>query len=246
MHRLKTGLIFLCLAIVGCARLLAPGDDDYDGGNQLVNPGFEMDRAGWRYMDASPYWINFEVSDQVARSGRRSARIHIEQLADGSTRRALVAGIVQEPRPARFPERVGGWYRVDEFEKSDDQTDLYLQLVVIVWGDPRTPEIVSPENPPQQLKNYQLRYYLAGITEPPFVLINAKLQFVEKQSKPEMGTWVHFEMPVRADFQKLWGTVPEGYNRIRLLFEARWDNLPAGGSALADVYFDDLYFDYGP
>ena len=126
------------------------------------------------------------------------------------------------------------------------ERDLYLQLVVIVWGDPRTPEIVSPENPLKQLKNYQLRYYLAGITEPPFVLINAKLQFVEKQSKPEMGTWVHFEIPVRADFQKLWGTVPEGYNRIRLLFEARWDNMPAGGSALADVYFDDLYFDYGP
>ncbi len=246
MHRLKIGFIFLCLSILACSRMFASGVDDYDGGNQLVNAGFEMDRAGWGYRDGSPYWIDFKVSDQVAHSGRRSAHVHVEQLADEPTRSALISGVVQEPRPARFPERVGGWYRVDEFEKSDEQTDLYLQMVVIVWGDPRTPEIVSPKNPLQRLRNYQLRYYLAGIIEPPFVLVNAKYQFVEKRSKPEMGTWVHFEMPVRADFQKLWGTVPEGYDSIRLLFEARWDNLPAGGSALADVYFDDLYFDYGP
>ncbi len=246
MHGLKIGLTFLCLASVGCARLLASGVDDYAGGNQLVNPGFEMDRAGWGYRDASLHWIDFNVSDQVAHSGRRSAHVHVEQLTGDPTRRVQIAGVVQELRPARFPERIGGWYRVDGFEKSHEQIHLYLQMVVIVWGDPRTPEIVSPKHRRQRLTNYQLRYYLAGVIEPPFVLVNAKHQFFEKRSKPEMGTWVHFEMPVRADFQKLWGTVPEGYNRIRLLFEVRWDNLPAGGSALADVYFDDLYFDYGP
>jgi hypothetical protein len=28
---------------------------------------------------------------------------------------------------------------------------------------------------------------------------------------------------------------------LRLLFEARWDHLPAGASVSADVYYDDLY-----
>ena len=103
MHRLTIGFIFLCLSIVGCAQFFAPGVDDYDGGNQLVNPGFEMDRAGWSHRDASRHWINFNVSDQVAHSGRRSAHVRVEQLADEPARRVKIAGVVQESRPKAAP-----------------------------------------------------------------------------------------------------------------------------------------------
>jgi hypothetical protein len=242
-RRIPLLLLLLLVLVCGCAGL--PGAcDDWENGNQLVNASFEMDRAGWGFRDSSPAWTGFSVSDDVARSGRRSAHVRVEQRAGVPTRKALISGVVQEPRPPRFPERIGGWYRVEAFEKSDEATDLYVQAVVIVWNDPRTPEIVDPEHPAKRLTNYQLRYYLAGITEPPFLLSNARVHFVEKRERPEMGKWVHFEMPVRADFEKLWGTVPEGYDRIRVLFEVRWDNMPEGGTAVADVNFDDLYFDF--
>jgi hypothetical protein len=57
--------------------------------------------------------------------------------------------------------------------------------------------------------------------------------------------WTHFEVPLRADFERLWGVVPEGYDWLDILFEARWDHMPRGTGVRADVYYDDLYLDYG-
>jgi hypothetical protein len=47
---------------------------------------------------------------------------------------------------------------------------------------------------------------------------------------------------VSEDFERLWGKAPEDFEKLRLLFEVRWDNKVAGASAAeADVYYDDLY-----
>ena len=47
------------------------------------------------------------------------------------------------------------------------------------------------------------------------------------------------------DFEKLWETVPQGFDKIRVMFEVRCDNKRAGeGPVHADVYYDDLY--WGP
>jgi hypothetical protein len=116
--------------------------------------------------------------------------------------------------------------------------------VVIVWDDPRIASIVRSERPIGKLPNYQVRYYLAGLEEPPFQLLNARFEFVAK-GPPRLGVWTHFEVPLRADFERLWGVVPEGYDRLGIFFEARWDNMPEGTSLRADVYYDDLYLDYG-
>jgi len=54
----------------------------------------------------------------------------------------------------------------------------------------------------------------------------------------------YFEIPLREEFERQWGGVPTGYDRLRLLFEARWDNRPAGSRIEADAYFDDLFVGY--
>jgi hypothetical protein len=213
-------------------------------GNLLVNPGFEAGREGWSYPTHSKHWKDFEIVESGARTGRRAAYLQLERDGSAPPKQVEVHGVVQELRPEPFPERLGGWYRVQRWEKDSERTALYLQLVVIVWDDPRTASIVNAEKPRGKLRNYQIRYYLAGLEEPPFQLLNTRTEFVAR-GPPKLGAWTHFEVPLRADFERLWGVVPEGYDRLRILFEARWDNLPEGAGVRADVYYDDLYLDYG-
>jgi hypothetical protein len=151
---------------------------------------------------------------------------------------------MQEPAPARFPDVMGGYYRVETWEKGADVTRLYLQAVAIVWS-PDAPSVVDPADPAANagLENYQIRFYLAGLDEPPFPLRNAKVAFVARGA-PEPGEWTYFEIPLRAEFERQWGRVPSGYGKLRVLFEARWDGRPPGSRVAADAYFDDLFLGY--
>jgi hypothetical protein len=153
-----------------------------------------------------------------------------------------VFGAYQELRPERFPERLGGFYRVERWEKSDAAVKLYLQTVVIVMGDPRAPALVAPDFSRRIIRNYQLRYYLAGLAEPAFHLRNAHIVF-EGTAPPRLHEWTRFEVPLRRDVERLWAGPPAEYESLRVLFEARWDELPADGWARADVYFDDLFLE---
>lgn len=209
--------------------------------NQLANADFEMGRAGWTFQQQSPHWIDFTVEQGKTHSGQRAVRLHLTTESGKAAPPARISGVVQEIRPEVFPERVGGWYFVERFEKSSPETDLYLQFVAIVWDDPRTPRLVDPQRPNPLLTNYQIRYYLAGLEEPAFLLANARMRFVERRARPKLGEWVHFEVPLHADFEDLWGGVPSDYSRLRLLFEARWDNLAPDSRVDATVWFDDLY-----
>jgi hypothetical protein len=191
-------------------------------------------------------WGAFSIADAPVRSGKAAARLEV--TAEDETRHtaARVFGVVQEIRrdqmPGGFPDTLSGWYRVEEWEKEAEATDLYVQAVVIIWGDPRTQELVKIDSP---IENYQIRFYLAGLTEPAFTLSNARLEFVTRQPAPLKGAWVPFTIPVKAKFQEHWGVVPEGYEFIRVLFEARWDNRPPGSKVDAEVFYDDLFFGYG-
>lgn len=225
----------LLLPLAGLAAGCARGPS-----NLLANPGFEQGREGWSWRESSPHWRDFAIADEPVHGGAAAAHLPLRQPAGAEPRSVVVHGVVQELRPERFPETISGWYRVERWDKSAPETDLYLQLVVIVWGDPRTPEIVSPRRPIRRLRNYQLRYYLAGLEEPAFSIRNARLLFVSR-GPPPRGEWRRFEVPLRRDFEEQWGVVPEGFESLRVLFEARWDNMPPGSSVHADVYFDDLY-----
>ena len=209
--------------------------------NRLENPGFEAGRAGWTYRDKSRHWQDFEIVAEPTRSGSGAVRLHLLRTPEDPRKSVLVTGVVQALAPDGIPEKVSGWYRVARWEKASERTALYLQFVAILKGDPRTAQLVHPLDPSrgETLNNYQLRYYLVGLEQPPFDVENARSQFV-RRGPPGLDEWVRFEIPLRADFERLWG-LPLEYDQLDLLFEARWDNRPGRSPLDAEVFFDDLF-----
>jgi len=238
VHSKVSQLLFALGVLFGAAgcQLVGLGET-----NALENPGFEGGREGWSWRENSRHWSDFSITGDPVRSGRQAVHLELRHGPSDPQRSTGIYGVVQELGPEIVPERVGGWYRVERWEKGAPRAALYLQVVAIVWGDPRTPRIVSPDNPPLKLENFQLRYYLAGAERTVFSLLNARILFLGRQRMPTLGEWVHFEIALREDIERHWGVRPEGHDFIRLLFEARWDRLPAGATVNADVYFDDLY-----
>lgn len=244
----------LALLMAACERVAAPGGSDTTGAaspaatrppappapevantataaapadNLLINAGFESGREGWFWMEQSKQWRGFDIATSVARSGRASGRLLMQ--SDSRSTDIRIHGMVQEVRPARFPARAQGWYRVDEWVRPVPRQ--YVQLVVIVWGGHA------------KYPNYQLRYVLAGTRVPPFKMANA--QFIipaDVSVEPPIGKWIRFEVPLLEDFRKHWGMTPAGFEKIHIFMEVRHDDRPPSGQvAQADVYFDDLY-----
>jgi hypothetical protein len=145
---------------------------------------------------------------------------------------------VQEVAPSEFPELISGYYRVENWLRGTPKQ--YLQFVVILFAPTNLTKDKEGAALTAPFSNYQIRYPLAGISEEPFLIANAFFKFLGTED-PRQGEWVYFESNIKQDFQELWGAVPEGYSKIRVLFEVRFDDKEAGSPAEADVYYDDLY-----
>jgi hypothetical protein len=190
--------------------------------NLFGNPGLE---------DGTKYW--FALNEQtvqtgtVAHSGHASAHLQMRDPSEATG--AKVYYLIQELDPAEFPELISGYYRVDNWKRG--AAKQYLQFAVIVF---------DPANLGGQYPNYQMRYPLAGISEEPFKITNAFFRFLGTDD-PRQGEWVYFEANIKNDFQQYWTAVPQGYSKIRILFEVRYDDKAPGAAAEADVYYDDLY-----
>jgi len=204
---------------------LTPGAYEPPAGSANVfgNPGLE---------EGAQYW--FALHDQtvattstVAHSGQASAYLNMRDPAEATG--AKVYYLVQEVAPAEFPELISGYYRVENWKRGTEKQ--YLQFVVILFG---------PTNLGNQYPNYQIRYPLAGISEDPFPIANAFFIYLGRE-EPRQGEWVYFETNIKEDFLEKWGAVPEGYSKMRILFEVRYDDKEPGNVAEADVYYDDLY-----
>lgn len=194
------------------------------GGNLFQNPGFEDGRDPW-FSLKEPDFIRVE---NQANSGNASALLQMRDPPEAEG--AKVYYLVQEIEPKEFPEVVKGFYRVENWKK--ETRKQYLQFVVIAFG---------VDNLPGGFTNHQIRYILAGIDSPPFPIGNAHFIFLNKE-EPVTGQWVPFEANIKDDFQRLWGAAPRGFEKLRILFEVRWDDKVAGqGAPQADVYYDDLY-----
>jgi hypothetical protein len=213
-------------------------------GNQLINPGFEDGEDGWGDMQGTR-WIGFEIVDEPVHSGEYAARMLITWQPGDREKPISARGAVQEISPSRFPDRLAGWYRVDHWENPSDQTLLYLDVAVGAVGDPRAHDVVIPDDPElhPSLDNYQIRYYMAGLTEPYENLLNMRAKNVGEVS-PILGEWVHFDFPIKADFQQLWGAVPADFQYLRVFFETRWEEKEEGAALRADIYYDDLFFGF--
>jgi hypothetical protein len=196
--------------------------------NLFHNPGFESGREPWCSLHVGEV-APFEVSQDFAHSGESSAYLQMRVPAEEQGN-AKVFYLVQEVTPEQFPELISGYYRVENWTKGTPKQ--YLQFVVIAFDVPN----LSPAYP-----NHQMRYPLAGISEEPFDIANAFFVFIGKE-EPRTGEWVYFERNIKEDFQQFWGTVPEGFSKLRILFELRYDDKQAGTTpSEADVYYDDLY-----
>ncbi len=194
------------------------------------NPSFENGREPWFSLETEAWGRPFSVSQQQARSGASSALLELRSSDGGATR---IYGAVQEIAPTEFPEVLSGYYYVDRWEQGTPKQ--YLQFVVIVFEAGNIPPEAAGAN------NHQIRYILAGVDAPPIEVGNARFVMVGTGA-PEQSRWVHFERNIRQDFQQLWGSVPEDFKNLRLLFEVRWDGRsPSDGPSAADVYYDDLY-----
>jgi hypothetical protein len=195
-------------------------------GNFLVNAGFEEGAAGWEWLDWSREWGPFSVEPGQAATGELAAHLAIHGgPADRATR---VFGVVQEIASVKFPAQISGRYFVERWEPGGAQ-NAYVQVVIIAM----LPRGGQP--------TVQLRYILDGVTVPPYNMSNARYAFVRHRATPEIGRWIDFSLDVRGDYQRLWGEVPPDGTGCRVLFEARYDDKPAGGSVDIDVWYDDLF-----
>ncbi len=193
-------------------------------GNVFQNPGFEEGRDPW-FSLREPEFI---LADDIARTGEASALLQMR--ADPQQEETKVFYLVQEVSPEQLPEILSGNYQITAWTPG---TRLqYLQFVVIVFG---------ADNLSGDYPNHQIRYILAGIDEEPFAIDNAHFVFLGGEDLA-LEQWIPFEVNVRDDFQRLWGEAPEGFDKIRVLFEVRYDSKAANETPEADVYYDDLYF----
>jgi hypothetical protein len=241
---LNLPLLIALLLLVSC------GDDGDAGngeptpggdGNEFENGSFEEGREPWFALindsDDNAWVKDFTVSQTQAHSGTSSAFVELDSADEGPLA-ARRYGVVQEVVPDEFPEVITGCYYVEAWEQGTPRQ--YAQVAVIVF---------EPENvPPDVLiaaNNIQMRYVLFGVESPPIRVDNAKFVMTGR-GEPVTGEWVCFELDLRNDFQELWGLVPEGYQKVRVLFEVNWDERDASDPpAIGDVYYDDLYIGPG-
>ena len=197
-----------------------PGPD----GNVFRNGSFEEGRDPWFSLRPP----EFTVSSDFAVSGEHSAKLQMR--AKEQDEGTAIFYVIQEVLPEEFPEVISGHYRVTDWVRG---TKLqYLQFAVIAFG---------AKNLPGDFSNHQIRYILSGIDVEPFAIANARFVFLSTKDPP-LNEWVPFQVNVKQDFEKLWGDVPE-FDKIRVLFEVRYDGKAAGGSPPeADAYYDDLFF----
>lgn len=217
---IATVALTLFLAVTACS--------DSPARNQLLNPGFEEGAEPWISLDPESA---FAVTPDQAHSGISSARLTMDESVEAEGDRVYY--LVQEITPDKFPAVLRGNYFVENWQRGTAKQ--YLQFVVIAAGADNNPLL-------PQTDNYQLRYLLAGIDREPFAIGNAQFIYFS-QEEPVQGQWVPFETNVKDDFQRYWGAVPENFDKIRILFEVRYDDKVKGdGAPRADVYYDGLYF----
>ncbi|MCH8008277.1 MAG: DUF3047 domain-containing protein [Chloroflexi bacterium] len=203
-------------------------------GNFLANGGFEDGPEPWCSLDSSAWGTPFSISGERAFAGDQSAFLQLRSDDGGEVR---VYGLTQEVASDVFPEALSAEYFVERWEQGSPIQ--YLQAVVIVWDADNAPLEVAG------VGNHQIRYILAGVEKQPTFISNARYVMVSEE-QPRVGEWVRFERDVRQDFLELWGAVPEGFDRLRVLFEVRWDDRTSDdGPSSADVYYDDVYFGSG-
>jgi hypothetical protein len=203
------------------------GGGEKPTGNLFINPGFEQGSGPWASLTTEAWEPHFDLATGEGHEAPASA--FLQMRTDDTSPGTRIWGVMQEVSPKKFPDLLEGWYRVDNWDHATAKQ--YLQVVVIAFGS---------TNAPENFPNHQIRYILGGISAPPFVINNAKYVFINT-ADPVQGQWQEFRRDVANDFRELWGDVPRGFEKIRVLFEVRYDDKTPTEHPAADVHYDDLY-----
>src|SRR5437870_2958081 len=113
------GIILLTLACSSSdspqSSVCATGGEPAQG-NLLQNPGFEEGSEPWlattTSVNADPR-VHFSRTEAIAHSGTASAHLQMGDPAEASG--AKVYYLVQEITPSEFPDKVKGFYRVENW-----------------------------------------------------------------------------------------------------------------------------------
>ena len=226
------------------------GGEAGEAGPLLRDPGFEEGGEAWAYID--DYRLDlYEVTDREAHRGQHSGWLTLDSATVPLAMPVRGATAAQDVEVARFPERLRGHFRVGRWLRPDDGMGLTVRVVVYALGDPRTRELVTSDGPggaapPPRVDSYGVGYRLAGRAAASDSRSNegrgwANLDFVAAgPAEPPLDRWVPFDLPIRRDFEQVWGVVPENYEKLRVLLQVIWLDRAIGSEVAADVYFDDL------
>lgn len=205
---------------------------DPDRPNLFVNPSFEDGQDTWfSFAERNPMsWGPFSITDTQARTGTHSALLEMDSAKfKGKTR---IHGAIQEIKSTHVPATIGGWYRVENWERGTKKQ--YLQVVVILWN-------IKEQIPAVRTTNVQIAYTLAGVEEAPLNISNRRF-ILSGPAEPVQNEWVHFEIHPRKDFKEQWGIDFQGFEYARVLFEVRYDGQAEGEPpSRANVWYDDVY-----
>lgn len=205
---------------------------DADRPNLFVNPSFEDGQDPWfSFADKNPVsWGPFSITDTRARTGTHSAILEMDSAKfKGKTR---IHGAIQEIKSTHVPDTIGGWYRVENWERGTKKQ--YLQVVVILWN-------IKERIPDVRTTNVQIAYTLAGVEEAPLNISNRRF-ILSGPAEPVQNEWVHFEIHPRKDFKEQWGIDFSGFEYARVLFEVRYDGqAETEPPSRASVWYDDVY-----
>ncbi len=194
----------------------------------IANGDFEAGLDGWVSVPAPAAPA---MADTQAHSGTGSALTPLRYPSEQEGGAASV--LLQDLDLPQLPETLSGWYRVDDWARTDNVQ--FVSLAVAAIEPKRTPKAGTT--------NIQVHYLLGGAAKPPFRIDNAKFVFVTR-TDPPVGSWTRFEIHPRADFTRAWGSAPTGMRFVRLILTNRIvthaAGEPAGG---ADVRWDDLAID---
>jgi hypothetical protein len=207
-------------------RTESPSPDD--SGNLLRNPGFEQGESHWEWLSWSKGWAPFDISTGRRHGGDRA--LHLPVTSRGDPRRTIVWGVMQEITvPEEFPECMDGWYLVSKWERGTRKQ--YLQAVLI--SDMKTDGGADK----------QIRMMITGMDEPSYRLSNARYYFADprKPVTPPLSEWIYFQLAPRDWFLDAWGELPPAGSRLRVFYEARFDDRDPEEEVVAQVYYDDVY-----
>lgn len=210
-----------------------------DPSNLLANGSFEDGPGPWYAMLAPerPWWMDFDITDAAQHSGNYSVVFHLH--ARGTIPRGVrVWGVVRDLTPERFPRRLGGRYRVEDWNRGAEAQ--YVQVVIMA-------KVAPGHIPGLRVGLVQVAYVLTGVDSRPLRISNRKFIFAGPK-RPIEDEWIPFDFDLHADFQREWGAVPQQFEWIRVLFEARFDHYSSANKSelRGTVYYDDLYLGDGP